>query len=98
MHQLLGSRKFEYASEKTRCLSEAVVRRYSVEKVFLEILQNSQENNRARVSFFNKIAVLRTPPVADSGHSKLLVYIYKYNTFIAGWLLKVYETIGSKNV
>ena len=84
MHQLLGSRKFEYASEKTRCLSEAVVRRYSVEKVFLEILQNSQENNCARVSFFNKIAVLRTPPVADSGHPKLLVYIYKYNTFIAG--------------
>ena len=73
MHQLLGSRKFEYASEKTRCLSKAVVRRYSVEKVFLEILQNSQENNCARVSFFNKVAVLRTPPVADSGHSKLLV-------------------------
>ena len=31
---------------------EAVIRRCSVKKVFLEILQNSQENNCARVSFF----------------------------------------------
>ena len=31
--------------------SEAVVQRYSVKKVFLEILQNSQENTCARVSF-----------------------------------------------
>ena len=28
------------------------------EKVFLEILQNSQENSCARVSFFNKVAGL----------------------------------------
>ena len=32
-------------------LSEAVVRRCSVKKVFLEISQNSQENTCARVSF-----------------------------------------------
>ena len=31
--------------------SEAVVRRCSVKKVFLEILQNSQEDTCARVSF-----------------------------------------------
>ena len=31
---------------------EVVVRRCSVKKVFLEILQNSQENTCARVSFF----------------------------------------------
>ena len=36
---------------------EAVARRGSVKKVFLEILQNSQENTCARV-FFNKVATL----------------------------------------
>ena len=30
---------------------EAVVRRFSAEKMFLEISQNSQDNNYARVSF-----------------------------------------------
>ena len=39
--------------------SEAVVQRYSVKKVFLEISQNSQENTCARVSFLNKVAGLR---------------------------------------
>ena len=38
---------------------EAVVHRCSVKKVFLKILQNSQENECARVSFFNKVAGLR---------------------------------------
>ena len=37
-------------------LTEAVVLRCSVEKVFLEISQNSQENTCASVSFFNKVA------------------------------------------
>ena len=32
-------------------LLEAVVQKYSVKKVFLEISQNSQENTYARVSF-----------------------------------------------
>ena len=35
--------------------AEAVVRRCSVEKVFLEISQNSQENTYARVSFLIKL-------------------------------------------
>ena len=35
--------------------AEAVVRRCSVKKVFLKILQNSQENTRARVSFLIKL-------------------------------------------
>ena len=35
--------------------SEAVVRRCFVEKVFLEILQNSQENTGTRVSFLIKL-------------------------------------------
>ena len=39
-------------------VTEAVVRRYSVEKVFLEISQNSQENTSASL-FFNKVAGLR---------------------------------------
>ena len=37
--------------------SESVVRRCSVKKVFLEILQNSQENACARVSFLIKLQV-----------------------------------------
>ena len=32
-------------------IAEALAQRYSVKKVFLEILQNSQENICARVSF-----------------------------------------------
>ena len=35
--------------------SEAVVRRCSVKKVFLQILQNSQENTCARASFLIKL-------------------------------------------
>ena len=38
--------------------AEAVVRRCSVEKVFLEISQNSQENTCARVSFLIKLLQL----------------------------------------
>ena len=58
--------------------SEAVAWRCSVKKVFLEILQNSQENTCARVSFLIKLQVSgcefceiskdtffhRTPPIA----------------------------------
>ena len=39
--------------------TEAVARRCSVKKVFLEISQNSPENTSARVSFFNKVTGLR---------------------------------------
>ena len=39
-------------------LSEAVVQKCSVKKVFLEISQNSQENNCARVSFSIKLQAL----------------------------------------
>ena len=37
------------------CILEAVVQRCSVKKVFLEILQNSQENTRARVYMMGNI-------------------------------------------
>ena len=40
-------------------MSKAVVQRYFVKKVFLEISQNSQENTCARVSFLIK---LQAPP------------------------------------
>ena len=36
-------------------ITEAVVRRCSVKKVFLKISDNSQENTRARVSFLIKL-------------------------------------------
>ena len=36
-------------------LLEAVVKRCSVKKLFLEILQNSQENDCARISFLIKL-------------------------------------------
>ena len=35
--------------------TEAVAQRFSVKKVFLEILQNSQKNTCARVSFLIKL-------------------------------------------
>ena len=40
--------------ELARVNSEAVARKFSVKNVLLEILQNSQQTNRARV-FFNKL-------------------------------------------
>ena len=42
-------------SVETQPDSEAVVRKRSVKNVFLEILQNSQENTCARVSFLMKL-------------------------------------------
>ena len=50
--------------------TEAVNQRCSVKKMFLEIAQNLQENNCARVSFFCEISKntfsYRTPPPAAS--------------------------------
>ena len=40
---------------KYRSITEAVVQRCSVKKVFLKILQNSKENTCARVSFLIKL-------------------------------------------
>ena len=40
--------------------SKAVAQSCSVKNVFLEISQNSQESTCARVSFFNKVAGLKT--------------------------------------
>ena len=68
------SRVFLWRSEnsklQTKSLSsilldvlEAVARRWSLKKVFLEISQNSQENNCARVSFLIKTLWHRCFPV-----------------------------------
>ena len=46
-----------FPGSKTNVLqTEAIAQSCSVKKVFLKILQNSQENACARVSFFNKVA------------------------------------------
>ena len=53
-------------------VTEGVVRRCSVKKVFLEILQNSQGSTCARVFFYNKVAgqtfckIHRKTPVPES--------------------------------
>ena len=43
--------------EVVKVESEAVTRRCSLKKVFLEIYQNSQENTCSRVSFLKKLAL-----------------------------------------
>ena len=52
--------------------AEAIFRRCSVKKVFLEMSQNLQENNCAR-DVFNKVPAItffyRTPPMATSAPS-----------------------------
>ena len=76
-----------YSSENVSGLMlkiEAVVRRCSAEKVFLEISQNSQENTCASISFLIKLQAwgiskyaffYRTPLVAASVKKKLLLLI-----------------------
>ena len=46
----------------------AVAQWCSVKKVFLEILQNSQEKTCASVSFFNEVAGLRPPTLLKKRH------------------------------
>ena len=58
MYKLYSSKKSTFCFSFTCDLfhTEAVARGCSVKKVFLEILQNSQESTCARVPFFDKIA------------------------------------------
>ena len=67
---------------------EADTRMCSVKKVFLKILQNSQKNTCARVSFLNKVACLRpffqrTPLMAASLGLRIWILIVIY-----GWGLE----------
>ena len=59
---------------------EAVVRRCSVKKVFLEISQNSQENTCVRVSFLIKLQA--APLVAASGVWRMRVNISDAKDFL----------------
>ena len=59
--RLFSWRKFlimENIKNTPQMKSEAVIQRCSINKMFLELSQNSQENKCARV-FFNKVAALR---------------------------------------
>ena len=60
--------------------TEAVVQRSSVKKVFLEILQNSQENTCARVSFLKKLQAAQFE-TSHEHHMSLLISCLIY------WLL-----------
>ena len=53
------SSKLSYFIQTVRKYPEAATRGVLWKKVFLEILQNLQENTCARVSFFTKVAGLR---------------------------------------
>ena len=56
-----------------RCLiwTEAVTRRCSVKKVFLQIFQNSQKNTGVRVSFFNSPFRLTSLILRKNSNSKI---------------------------
>ena len=64
---------------------EAVSRRYFLKKVFLEILQNSQENVCARASFLIEIfefpvsfaKFLRTPFLREHLRWLLLIFVHR---------------------
>ena len=58
-------------------LSSEVVVRCSVKKIFLKILQNSQEKNMCRSLFFNKIADLRPATLLkrDSWHMSFAKFV-----------------------
>ena len=61
----------------SRQVPEAVARSYSVKKVFVKILQNSQENTCARVSFLIKLQAWGlTESEKGCWHHKSLVIFY----------------------
>ena len=57
-YHILNVNRKGYDTDMKGSLPEAVVPSCSVEKVFLEISQNSQENTCARVSFLIKLQAL----------------------------------------
>ena len=73
--------------------SEAVVRRFSVKKMLLKILQNSQENICARVSF---LIVIKKETLAQV-FSCEFYETFKSNLFIGHlrWLLLIYIRVGA---
>ena len=67
-------------------VSDAVMRRRSAKKLFLKILQNSQENICVEVSFLIKLQasehfLYRTPPVTASQFPRRFSKIFRCNLF-----------------
>ena len=58
--KIIAQEGYKYSRKKILkdLITEAVVRRFSVEKVFLKILQNSQESTCARFYFLIKLQAL----------------------------------------
>ena len=61
----VDSFKFEKSFRFCKQETEAVVRRCSIKKVFLEIWQNSQENNCPRESFLIKLQAIKKDSLAQ---------------------------------
>ena len=59
--------------------TKAVDRRWSVKKMFLKILQNSQKNTCTKVRISFRLSFHRTPPVAVSANT-LLQFTYELNS------------------
>ena len=83
--------------------SETVAQSCSVKKVFLENLQNSQENTCARVSLFNKVAVLRlsyvrTPFLTEHLQWLLLSFIYSQRDVCLMWEPSRTITLTNRNI
>ena len=69
---------FQIMFEKCNKLTEAVAQTCSIKKVFLEILQNSQENTCARVSFLIKLQASATLLKRDSD---TVVFLWIFQNF-----------------
>ena len=69
---------FQIMFEKCNKLAEAVAQTCSIKKVFLEILQNSQENTGARVSFLIKLQASATLLKRDSDTVVFLWILQNY--------------------
>ena len=63
---------------KTLRLTEAVIQRCSVKKVFLRISQISQENTCARVSFLIKLQAWLWTPFLQNTSGRLLLCLLRY--------------------
>ena len=62
----------------SRLYLEAAARRCSVKKVFLEILQNSQENTCARVSFLIKLQASGRPQAYNFIENKTMTQVFSW--------------------
>ena len=82
---------FQETNAQETLKSEAATRGVLCKKVFFEISQNSQENTCARVSFYNKVAGLRS----IAGLTRLQCHFVKIfsNSFILSRVEKIFFKI-----